>query len=255
MDAAHKAQLAPNARRLPSADDLLLRLQRVLDEKYCLEPLPEFTIVVEGKTDRDYLVQAAQLARDEHGEELLAVPAHLSESATEIAVVTPLHAESRNAADGRERGGIPQVVRLADDLRSYVFTLEVFRGLLFVFDHDKAGFEAQEKMREFGYRPGQHSITLDPKEHVGSCAKKQVVIEDLLSLRVQKKFFDCGHAWCSVDYEEGRIVRFQWGHESKHLLRDYVCKHATWADLREVGRVLARARAVFGFPVNGDIFR
>lgn len=254
METAHKAQLAPRVQCLPSAGDLLSRLQKLLDEKYCLSLLPEFTIVVEGKTDLDYLLHASQLARDTYGEDLLAVPAHLSASGTEIAIVTPLHPESRNAADARERGGIPQVVRLAEDLRSYVFTLQLFRGLLFVFDHDSAGLEAQEKLGSFGYKSEQHSITLNPKSHSRACGRKQVVIEDLLSLRIQKEFFEGGHAWCSADYEDGAIVRFHWGHQSKHLLRNYVCKHATWEDIREVGRILGRARAVFGFPVKSELF-
>ncbi len=124
---------------------------------------------------------------------------------------------------------------------------------LFVFDHDDAGLKAQQDIQSLGYEPGRNLITLDPRSHPGACATKQVVIEDLLSLRIQQSFFDQGHAFCSIDYADGQVVRFRWGHESKHLLRDYVCGHATWDDVREVGRILARARSVFGFPVNNDI--
>lgn len=252
--AAERSKQAPPVVRPPSIDELLARLQDTLRAKFCLEPLPEFSIIVEGGTDRDYLQIAAQLAQLQFGEDLLAVPSHLSTSGSKIAIVTPFLPGSIDAPNSRARGGIPQVVRLAEELKSYVF-LEIVGMPLFVFDHDDAGLDAQKKIQDLGYKPGQHSITLDPRSHPRVCATKQVVIEDLLSLGIQQSYFAQGNSYCSVDYTDGQVIRFRWGHESKHLLRDHVRTHATWSDVLEVGRVLARARNVLGFPVNQSVFQ
>ena len=146
------------------------------------------------------------------------------------------------------------MVRLAEQLRSYVFTLELFSGMVFLFDHDDEGLRARDQIADYGYRKDVNSLTLDPKHHPRACAKKQVTIEDLLSLAVQERFFNVGGAWCRADYEGGTLIRYVWGHQSKPLLRDFVKQHATWEDLREIARILARMRSVFGLPVDMAVF-
>src|SRR5712691_642026 len=99
------------------------------------------------------------------------------------------------------------MVRLARMLQPYIFTLDMFNGLLFVFDHDEAGLQAQVEIARYGFRKDDHSITLDPRIHRGACGIKQVVIEDFLSLRIQEAYFDAAPATCSVDYIVGKRTR------------------------------------------------
>ena len=138
------------------------------------------------------------------------------------------------------------MVRLAKEMELYVFRLALFKGLVFIFDHDKAGQDAATLVRNNGYK--KRVLTLDPKEHPGACASKQVVIEDLLSLEIQKQFFNNGNVWCSVDYEDGTIARFHWHYKSKDKLRDYVCRNGTWDDVKEIVGVLIRIRKALGLP-------
>ena len=249
----HRGEHAPASRRMPTEVELVARFETMLRERYGVEPLPEFTIVVEGATDRDYMMRAVNLGREVYGEDLLQVPTHLTEKDSRIAIVTPIDPVYREEA-GRERGGIRKIARLAKDVHEYVFLLNYLRGIVFVLDHDDAGQGAKQKLQELGYDAEKHIVMLDPKHHPGACGKKQVVIEDLLSFRIQSEFFQRGGAWCSVDYEAGEAKRFRWGHESKHCLRDYVCERGTWNDVREIGRVIGRVRSVFGLPVTGSMF-
>lgn len=249
----YRSEHAPSLRRMPTPGELTSRLNTILRDKYSIEPLPEFTIVVEGTTDLDYLHCAVNCANKEYGDNLLHVPSHLGERNAQIAVITPVDVAVLRE-QGRERGGIKKMVPLAKDLREYVFLLNFFRGIVFVFDHDRAGLEAKDELLKLEYSAERHVLTLDPKHHPNACGKRQVVIEDLLSFRIQEEFFRKGDAWCSVDYEGGVPKRFHWGHESKHALRDYVCERANWCDLREIGRLIARVRTIFGFPVNAPLF-
>jgi hypothetical protein len=243
------AQHAPAPPPMPSVEGLLQKLSQTLQDDFCLGMLPEFSVIVEGWTDHDYLVRAAELTKEKTGEDLLAVPEHLCrQGPARIAIRTP------GKPGDPTRGGTPQMVRLAEKLQSYVFTLELFAGMLFLFDHDDEGQRARDQIADFGFRRDVNSLTLDPKHHPCACAKKQVTIEDLLSLNVQQRFFNLGGAWCRADYEGGRLIRYVWGHQSKPLLRNFVKQHATWEDLREVARVLARVRVVFGLPVDMTIF-
>jgi len=240
---------APPAREIASPDTLRMKLESLLQSKFCLKMLPAFTVVVEGTTDRDYLIKSCQLCKERFGEDLLAIPATLSaQEPPQMHVVAPGKPGNPN------RGGIPQMVRLAEAIQSYVFTLEMFRGLVFVFDHDDAGIkDGQNTIIQYGFKPDQHSITLDPKYHVNTSAKKQITIEDLLSLEIQKKFFERGNCWCSADYEAGRLVRYKWGHNSKSALRDYACQFGRWEDFIEVARILKRIRTIFGLPTTVEI--
>lgn len=249
-DRQRLAERAPQPRMMTSSEELCAKLEEILESQFCLSMLPEFTVVVEGTTDRDYLLAAAKKARDRFGEDLLAVtsPAKAN-AASEIRVCTP------GKPGDADRGGVPQMVRLAQALRPFVFTLEMFSGVVFVFDHDDAGMQAQKDLAKVGFRTGQNSITLSAKDHPGACATKQIVIEDLLSLDIQERYFAQGSPWCSAIYEDGKLVRYVWKHQSKALLRDYVCEAAEWRDLREVGRILARIRSIFGMPTDGAIFQ
>lgn len=237
------ARYAPTPPKPKTLDELTEELNRTLREQFCLAPIPTYSVFVEGWTDRNYLERAAQLAGEYNGEDLLAVPGP-SGQADRIALLTP------GKPGNPSRGGVPQLVRLADALRVYIFHLEMY-AICFVFDHDEAGIKAQQEIRQHGYEPDSHSLTLDPRHHPGSCAQKQVVIEDLLTLDLQRRFFEkCPDKWCTVSYEAGALRRFQWAADTKSKLQEFACREGSWDDFREVARVLQRVRSVFNLPAN-----
>jgi len=125
-------------------------------------------------------------------------------------------------------------------------------AVCFVFDHDDAGIkDGRDVIRQHGYEPDRQSLTLDPQHHPGSCAQKQVVIEDLLSLDLQKRFFEqCPDKWCMVTYEAGALRRFQWKAETKGKLQEFACREGSWEEFREVAQILHRVRSVFNFPAS-----
>ena len=229
--------------------DPVTRLRASLERDYMIALPPAYAVVVEGTTDRDYLRLAADLARAAVGEELLGIPPGAAAAQTEIAVLVPASQRTPN------RGGASRMTAFADDLRTYYQGMGLLTGVVFVFDHDRAGKEEGHKLTKFGYEPGVHHLTLDPSTHHGSCGKENVVIEDLLSLAIQHRFFD----WfatpsCAVEYKRGKRFRYCWDDDCKPHLRDFVLAHAAWADLKEVGRLLARVRECWGFPVDGRAF-
>jgi hypothetical protein len=237
---ADRARLAPELRPPPATDDLLSRLEVTLQAGFAMGMLSEYTVVVEGTTDRDYLLRAAALVHANDEKDLLAVDG--PNGVTLISILSP------GSPGHPERGGVPQMVRLARELQPYVFTLDMFSGILFVFDHDDAGLEGQVKIQEYGYRSNVNSMTLEPKQHPNACGKKQVVIEDLLSLDIQKEFFERHPAWCSAEYENGDLVRFEWRNPSKAALRDFACRWGRQEDFIEIIRLLDRVRLTFGAP-------
>jgi hypothetical protein len=219
------------------------KLRVALRDNFSLDMMSVFSIIFEGWTDVSYVEHALKLYAEKNGVDLLRIPPKLVEAeSARIGIYTP------GKPGNPTRGGIPQMVRLADLLHPYVFTLEMFLGVLFVFDHDVAGQEAVSQVQGFGFRPDINIITLDPKWHPKACAKKQVCIEDLLSLSIQSRFFDEGTSTCSVEYENGVRRRFVWGHDSKPYLRDFVVTHANLDDMIEVVGLVKRARRAFGFP-------
>ncbi len=227
----------------PSPEQQRAKLEQLLLEQFQLEPLPSFSIIVEGRTDEAYVLRAVQLYRERHNFDLLEVPPVATRTTGErILICTP------GTPGAPRRGGTAQMVRLAEALRTYVFTLEIYSGLVFVFDHDEEGRRAQEQLNKSGYQLGRNTITLDPAEHPKACAAQQVTIEDLLSLSIQVKFFELGRAWCTAEYEEGVLRRFRWGYQSKPDLCEFVCRNSSLDDLEEVSRVVLRARKIFGLP-------
>lgn len=236
----HKSRLSPKA-VIPSAESFQDTLQRTL-VPYCLEQVisHEYTILFEGWTDVSYAQVAAMKYRDETGIDLMLVGPEDSQS--EILLATP-------GKDGDpKRGGTPQLTRLARDLQPFVFTFQCIKGIAFVFDHDDAGIEADQKVTsEYGFQRNKHTFTLDPKYHPNATARKQVCVEDLLSIRIQTAYFDLGDAFCDATYEAGKIVRYKWSHHSKDKLRDFVMTNASSRDLSEIITLIKRIRHAWGF--------
>lgn len=236
-----RATSAPGVPKFPSRTEVSAKLGNMLQDQFSLSMLYPFTLIVEGTTDRDYLFHAAAVAYRASGQDLLEVPVNLrAGGADRMLICTP------GQPGVHYRGGTPQMIRLARELAPFVFTLEMFTGIVFLFDHDDEGIRASNDVRKYGYVDSS-VLTLDPKEHPGACSDKQVVVEDLLTLDIQTRYFERGEAWCSVDYQAGRLVRYRWRHQSKSGLRDYVKNSANEADIAEMIAVLQRVRAAFGF--------
>lgn len=237
-----QARHAPPPRPLVGTDQLQSRLVNLLSTDYALSTPTSFMVFLEGTTDVRYLERAAELAREDLGQDFLRIPSAVAPyDDAKITLCSP----GRPGAS--HRGGIPQMVRLAKDIETYVFTLEAFGGVLFVFDGDEEGSKAIGELRAMRYREKEHMISLSAPEHPGACGDRGLVIEDLLSLRIQREFFDRGGASCDVTYREGALTRFKWGHDSKSALCEYVLSRSEIDDLGEVLTLLRRIRMAFGF--------
>lgn len=226
-----------------------IKLREELRDSYGLTPLHRYTMIVEGTTDRDYIALAAKLAFEKTGENLLSVPEHLrTVEFSTIGVLSPVgELELR-------RGGVSRMINLACCLKKYIHWLDDdFSGLLFVFDHDDAGRNARSALVESGYPADRHCLLLEARFHSGACSQRDTCIEHLLSLGIQRRFFESGRRWCDVTYIEGELASFKWHAKSKGQLRQYVLEKAVFDDVREVVRLIIRARTVFGLPVEMSI--
>ena len=229
----------------PQPPDPLYKLRDHLSHEYNLALPPAYAVVVEGWTDFDYLHLAAGIALRDTGEDLLSIPdPGLSRGQSRIEILVPTHSKAPR------RGGTTRMTDFGDQIKTLFFSMELLLGLVFVFDHDKAGQDGGKQLEKYGYKQNLHFVTLTPTIHKRSCGKTDVAIEDLLSLRIQNEFFASGSATCTADFSDGRLVRYKWEDKSKQPLRDHVKQNATWEDIREVARVLARVRQCWGFPVD-----
>jgi len=241
---------APAPSPKPSLDDYHKCFVDGLKERFCLPPLGRYTIVVEGHTDIAYLSRAAELAEDLCGENLLALPAYAqpADGASLICVCTPENPHTPG------RGGTKEVGRLARFLAGYIPILDLTGKIFVVCDHDDAGRGCVKTVSEAGFDAGTHCLTLDPAKHPNACSEGCVVIEDLLSRAIQRRFFEMGGCCCRVTYHDGEAVRYEWDQPSKGLLQQYVVEHGEWRDLLEIGRIIARVREVWGLPTDQTLF-
>lgn len=243
----------------PPRASLIDAFNEELQRDFHLAPLGRYTLVVEGTTDVRYLQHAAELAEKTSGVKLLEISRPIEGGTTEVfqvAVVTPLL--PADPADPRQelRGGIPHIKRFAERLRFWRSIIDLTLDLIFVFDHDRAGREdAVKTLESLGYKPNIDMLTLNPEYHPDCLSKKDPVIEDLLSLEIQTAFFKGGLRSCVAKYVEGVIVRYDWDSPSKYELPEYVAANAAWSDIREVGRIIARARDVWGIATPKELFQ
>lgn len=239
------ASLAPHPKPLRTVEQMLGSVNEQLREQFGLDPLSLYSIVVEGETDVQYLVHAAALFQAETGVDLL-------EAVCPDGAVTRISVVSPGTPSNPHQGGVPQMARLAEAIQPACFQYDAYYGVVFLFDHDTAGLQAgRDKLTQLGYVPDRHTLTLDPRQHPGACASKQVVIEDLLSLEIQHAFFSAGRPWCAAHFEDGKLRRYEWRRESKSELVEFVRTHAAVTDLTELVRVLQRVREVWGLPGPG----
>jgi len=243
------ANTAPGPRPVAggSAADRALFVLRDNFDMRALTSLPDFLLVVEGETDRGYLQRAADQLRDETGEDMLEVPGGLRQGPHSRIVISVAKEPGNPLSGGTER-----MVDLARDILGEVFTHEVLR-VMFLFDHDYAGRKAADQIAKYGYRRGIHSLTHDPALHPNACVAPEdgdppVVIEDLLPLSLQQRFFDQGGASCDVIYRSGVVKRYKWVPPSKGQLKRFVVGNASSVDLAPLRAVLALVRQAFGFP-------
>lgn len=245
--AKNTAKFAPNLPKKRPVEDLTAELHQTLREQFCLEPIPTYSVFVEGWTDRYYLERAAQLVLEHDGEDLLKVTLP-DGNIDRIAILTP------GIPGNPSRGGVPQLVRLARVLEGHVFTLDLY-AVCFLFDHDKAGFDGRNEICDRYYLPEVHAITLNDsaKGKHQYVEKDKMVVEDLLPLELQTQFFEQSNdKWCTVTYESGLIRRFQWDGESKGKVQVFACKKGSREDFRHVINVLYRIRTALSLPISGS---
>lgn len=233
----------------PVVADLLRRNHR-LEVPMC------YLVIVEGTTDVHYLKKAAELAKAVCGVDLLALGPSTPDGVSNITVCTPINPDH---PDGL-RGGLPQIERLATDLRSFIVEYELPSPVCFMLDHDRDGVDVAKRLRGQGFNMDRACPeTLDPQRHPFVCrsgrGKPEAVIEDLLSVRIQKEFLGAAPAWCDVSYRNGEVVRCVWQKESKADLCGYVCANAKLPDLLEVVRVLVRVRRLWRLDVPAEVER
>lgn len=222
----------------------------LLKRNHKLEVPTSFLVVVEGTTDCRYLRRAAELTLAESGVDLLRLDVSALDGAECITVCTPIKPEDPSGL----RGGLPQIERLARDMLTHVIEYEVPSPICFLLDHDEAGIEAAKRLRNLGYNLDRaRPETLEPEHHPFACRSgipsTPVVIEDLLSVRIQRAFLDAYPANCDVTYRTGGIVRCGWHKESKGDLCDFVCETAEAIDMIEVIRALVRVRELWRLTV------
>lgn len=240
------SRVAPVRATKESLPEVEARALRTLRDEFGvphLVSLPDFIVIVEGTTDRGYLSRTADLLKLATGADPRDVPVSLRRGALDrISVVVP------GMPAKPVSGGVQRMVDLARALSTDFFSAGIPAGVVFLFDHDWAGRQARDKIKQYGFRPDRHSLTLDPSEHAALADWKEVVVEDLLPLELQHAFFQRGSATCSLHYKSGTLQRIKWELPSKGELRHHVSATATLEDLREFVRLWGRIRALLGFP-------
>ena len=222
--------------------DLDGALRNVL-EKRSLGDMPRrYVVLVEGTTDIEYLNAAVEVIKSRCSCDLLDLG-----NGAQIAIHTPLK-------PGTTRGGIDELVPLADELRTFVITLEAVGPMCIVLDHDEAGKSAYRKIQDYGYCvPRSMAILLDPKEHPSACdtlkGHKVVCVEDLLSVGIQKKYFDDRSPSCEVSFRDGVPVKYVWHRPSKDELPEFVRTNAEPQDLCELVRLIVRIRKLWSLEI------
>jgi hypothetical protein len=216
-----------------------------LFEEFGIRSLSGFSIVVEGRTDRDYLVRAAALMFQDRQIDLLEIPEMARDGGSaQIQVCTP------GGRDCEARGGASRMVFLSKLLRPF-WRLGLYRGIMFVFDHDPPGIEGCRDVRRAGFE----AMTLDPKVFPSIRGNGHVFVEDLLSLKFQTEFFERGGASCERCYERGDLVRIRWREESKFRLCDYACDRGELIAFAQFVALLKQIRSTWGLPtpIGSDI--
>jgi len=239
----------------PSVEQYLSGFTEGLRTSYDLEPFGPFTIIVEGLTDVDYLTFAATKVLADTGFDLLDGSAS-GRADARISIRTPLDAR-HPTPEGRRRGGSKLLGRLIRFLRGYVSILESSRAqICFVVDHDEAGRGTVKAIKDAGFDAEYMAVTLDaacdPACFPDKCSRPDMVIEDLLSLRVQQAFFDQGGCDCRVTFRDGEAQRFEWDGTSKGDLPGFVRSAAALQDVSDLVQVLLRVRQLWGLP-NPDL--
>jgi len=228
---------------MPVADPVVYRplLDRVLMEEFGLQPLSAFSIVVEGQNDKDYVERSAALALTEHRVDILEIPSHLRDDGpSRMAICSP------KARDGKNRGGAQRCVFLAEMLRPY-WLMNLYRGIAFVLDHDEAGKKAKRDIDSLRV-PGFWAVTLDPSQFPTLRVVGDTFIEDMVSMRLQREFFDSGGTTCEHCYQDGDLVQIRWRPQSKHNLCRHACCHGTCSDFVEILSLVQQIRSQWCLP-------
>lgn len=224
-----------------------------LRENFALDPLNGCVVLVEGVTDIEYLTAAADKVRNELGHDLLdASPLYGADARITITTPgTPKHPDPSK----KHTGGTKQLGRLIQFLSGYRALFESSSRLCIVVDHDQAGRDILKTLNDNAFADEYMGLSHDPAHHHFACSNSDVVVEDLLSLKIQEAFFGSGRSCCRVTYTEGVRTRFQWDMPSKDQLPVFVREHGSWEDVQEMARVLVRVRSLWSLPCPDITFR
>ncbi len=250
-------QRRTSSRPPPPAEVRTASAQVVVDllkRNHRLEVPTSYLVLVEGTTDGHYLRKAAGLVLAACGEDLLKLDPVPPDGTPQITICTPISPEDESGL----RGGLPQIERLGIDLRTHILEYELPSPICFLLDHDEAGINAAKRLREQGFNIDRaRPETLDPSCHPFACrtgrGEPEAVIEDLLSVRIQRNFLESAPAWCDVSYRDGKIVRCVWQKESKANLCGFVCDRADVTDVIELVRALVRIRQLWRLDVPAAV--
>ena len=104
-------------------------------------------------------------------------------------------------------------------------------------------------LKKYSFAADYMGLSLAPEFHPTACSQEDVVIEDLLSLRIQKGFFDTGGCSCRQTFVDGVLRRIVWDGDSKGKLLIYVCENGALLDVIELARVLICVLEIWSLPV------
>ena len=226
------------------------QIRRTLRTNHLLDVPLRYVVFVEGETDVSYINTAARLVVERFGVD----PLRADEN-HQIVVAAP----ANPAIKGRRRGGTPQLRWLGDDLKHFAVQYGMVGPICFVLDHDAEGVKTAKELEEMGYKSDRaRAITIDHQYHPRACRQKRkgddpIVVEDLISLALQHRFFQTAAVSCDIAYIEGEASRIVWRHPSKDALCEYVQTNARMEDLVELVRVLCRVRELWQLGIPEEL--
>jgi len=222
---------------------------RTLDDvlrDYGIPALASHVVVVEGTIDRDYFELAVRKAKEHFGCDLGEVPDGRGAS-SRIQWLVP----KRGGGDGGGGAGAGEVATFGRELHPFFRGQERPAALMFILDNDQAGDDALRSLLDVGYHPDYHLHQHDVRGAGVLCLNRtrMVLVEDLLSLSIQRQYFDAGKRTARVDIHAGVPCRFEWFGREKVGLRQFVLEHATLEDIAAFVSLVVEIRLLWGIGV------
>lgn len=227
-------------------------MSRVLDDvlhDYGIGSLGTHVVVMEGTTDRDYCEIAVEKVAKQLGCDLAELPDGQGASAR-IQWLVP-----KKGGGGGGGAGAGEVAKFGRELHPFFRANERPRALMFLLDQDSAGHEAHKRLVDIGFDP-EHHLHQHNEPGVGvSCLDKarSVLLEDLLSIELQRRYFESGKRTARVDVRAGEPCRFEWFGRDKVGLREFVRANASLDDLSALVSLIVDIRHLWGIGVPSAV--